>query len=104
MPVLLDELSAELERGRIWECSLRSTDWQLHGLQDREYIYVDPRPVVIEVLIHELIHRRYPSLSERRVLAESKRLVAHMDESTKAAWWRKYNRVKRKGRPVDVDA
>jgi hypothetical protein len=103
-PVDLDELAAEMARGKVWECSLRSTNWQMHGLQDREHIYIDPRPAVLETLLHELIHRRYPKLSERRVVQESKRLATQMDETTKRRWWRAYNRIKRKGVPVEVQS
>lgn len=100
----LDDLAAELERGRIWELSLRDKGWHLDGLQSGESIYIDPRPAVLETLLHELLHRRYRRLSERTVTREARRLLARMDEATKRRWWRAYQRIKRKGRPVDVSA
>lgn len=98
----LDELRAELDRGRIFECSLRDRRFVIDGLQDGENIYIDPRPAILETLIHELLHRRYPRLGERRVLAESRRLLLRMTEQQKAQWWRAYLRVRKKGRPVEL--
>lgn len=99
---MLDDLDDELRRGRIWECALRDAKWHLDGLQDGDNIYIDPRPAVLETVLHELLHRRKPKWGERRVEHEAKRLVGIMDERTKARWWRAYSRIKRKGRPVEV--
>lgn len=99
----LDDLHDELLRGRIYECSLRSDRWQHDGLLDGESIYVDPRPAILETLIHELLHRRKPRWGERRVGREARLLVVRMDEATKAKWWRLYRRVKRRGPAVDIE-
>ena len=98
----LDDLWDELGRGKVWECSLRDKRFQLDGLQCGEDIYIDPRPAVLETLVHELMHRRHPRLSERTVTHRARNLVVRMDEATKRKWWRAYSRVKRKGRPVDL--
>ena len=100
---MLDELMAELSRGRIYECSLRSEYEQVHGLQEGDTIYIDPRPAILDTLLHELLHRRYPRWGERRVRAQARRLVLMMDEPTKRTWWRAYRRVVRRSRPVEVD-
>lgn len=92
----------EIDRGRIFECSLRDPKWRLDGLQDGENIYIDPRPAIIETLCHELLHRMRPRWSERRVTQESRRLLSRMSEQDLAAWWRRYQRIKRKGRPVEL--
>lgn len=99
----LDDLYDELQRGRVYECSLRATTWQPDGLQDGENIYIDPRPAILETLLHELLHRRKPRMGERRVTVTARNLVVRMDEATKARWWRAYQRIKRRGVPVDVD-
>lgn len=99
----LDDVWDELQRGRIYEVSLRSEKWQLDGLQVGEHVYIDPRPAILESVIHELLHRRKPRWRERRVALEARRLVASMDEATKQRWWRAYRRIKRVGRPVDVE-
>ena len=100
---LLDDLWDEMARGRIVECSLCDARFQLDGLQDGEHIYIDPRPAILETLCHELLHRRKPRLGERAVTVTARRLVLSMDEAQKAKWWRGYGRIKRKGRPVEVD-
>ena len=100
----LEDLWDELQRGKVIECSLRDPSWRLDGLQDGETIYIDPRPAIIETLCHELIHRRKPRWSERRVTSEARRLLSRMDEADLATWWRRYQRVKRKGRPVEVES
>lgn len=105
----LDDLFEELQRGRIYECSLRDPKWVYEGVtdapsNDRATIWIDVRPCIIEVLIHELMHRRFPAMTERQVLRESRRLVMKLrSEKDKARWWRAYRRIARKRRPVQVD-
>lgn len=99
----LDDLMDELQRGRVYECSLRDPNWRLDGLQHGEAIYIDPRPAILETLCHELLHRRKPRWSERRVTREARVLLSKMSEQDLAHWWRRYNVIKRKGRPVDVE-
>ncbi len=100
---LLDDLEDEMGRGRVYECSLRSGQWQMDGLKDGEKIYIDPRPAILETLVHELLHRRKPRWGERKVTVTARNLVVRMDEGTKAKWWARYNRIKRKSRPVNID-
>lgn len=101
----LDELWYELNRGRIYEAALRDPTWHLDGLQDGDTIYVDPRPAILESLIHELLHRRYPRWGERTVSREARRLIGVMDEGVKTRWWTAYQKTKIvKSRPVDVSA
>ena len=99
----LDDLWDELHRGRIYECSLRSEQWQHDGLLDGERILIDPRPAILETLIHELLHRRKPRLSEKTVTATAKRFVLGMDEPEKRKWWKAYRRIKKNGGAVDVE-
>lgn len=103
MAVDLDDLWDELHRGQVYECSLRSKAWQSDGALDGQSIYVDPRPAILETVIHELLHRRKPRLGERTVTRMARLLVVRMDEQTKARWWRAYQRVKRKGPAVDLE-
>lgn len=103
MSVDLDDLHDELQRGHVWECSLRDPHWHLDGLREGDNIYIDPRPAILEAVLHELLHRRKPRWGERRVTKEAKALVGRMSEADKARWWRAYQRIKRKGRPVAVE-
>lgn len=100
---MLDDLWDELKRGRVYECSLRDAKWQLDGFQSGENIYIDPRPAILETLVHELLHRRKPTWGERRVDREAKRILCKMTEQDLALWWRRYQRFKRKSRPVVID-
>ena len=99
----LDDLMDELQRGQVYECSLRDPRFRLDGLQHGQAIYIDPRPAIIETLVHELLHRRKPRWSERRVTREARTLLSKMGDSELARWWNRYNSIKRKGRPVDVE-
>lgn|SRR3990167_1730909 len=103
--VSLDDLYDELLRGKIYECSLRDPEEKfiLDGMLAGDLIYIDPRPAILETLLHELIHRLKPRLSERTVTRLAKQLVAGMDETAKVTWWKRYNRMKRKGKPVELD-
>ena len=58
------ELREELSRGRIVETSLREDGFILDGLCDHgnQTVYIDPAPAVVETLIHELMHRRWPDI------------------------------------------
>jgi hypothetical protein len=99
------ELEAEFKRGNIAEADLRDPAFHLDGFCDHgtKRVYVNPRPAVIETLIHELTHRRWPAWSERRVLRESRRVLAKMSDAEVADWYRKYQRaVKRHRRPKRI--
>jgi hypothetical protein len=107
MAVDLDDLWDELHRGKVYECSLRGFKVsgfrfvQVDGLSAGESIYIDPRPAILETLCHELLHRRKPRWSERAVSIAARNFVVQMDDATKAKWWRAYQKVKRKGVPVE---
>ncbi len=100
---MMDLLWEEMELGRIWEVSLRSEELQVFGLSEGQNIYIDARLAIIEVLIHELLHRRFPDWSERKVRKTTKALTVRLSEQEKRRWWRGYKRVSKKGRPKHVD-
>jgi hypothetical protein len=97
-------LRDEMKRGHVHEADLRDPKFHLDGLCDGNKVYVNPAPGVVEALLHELCHRRFPRWSEKRVLAESRRLLCHLSERELRGWYREYQQVavKRK-RPVKVD-
>ena len=103
MALTLDEMYEELQRGNVYECSLRDPKFRLDGLQDGERVYIDPRPAIIETLIHELIHRRKRTWGERRVTQEARRLLSTMADADLALFWSRYNRTKKRSRPVEID-
>ena len=99
----LDELWDELQRGRIWECSLRSDTFQMLGLQMGPNVYIDPRTCILEVVLHELLHRLKPRWGERKVEREANLLMRDMSEADKRKWWVAYKKIRRIGKPVDVE-
>lgn len=95
----LAELSEELAKGRVVEARLRDQTLSAHldGLCDfgSGTIYIDPRTAIVSTLIHELIHRRWPSWGEARVWKEEQRLIANMTPDEIQRWYRKYQKAKR---------
>ena len=100
---LFESLWDELHRGHIYECSLRSEFVQFDGLQVGEQIFIDPRPAILETVFHELLHRMKPRWRERRVEREARNLVSRMEDIDKRKWWLAYRKIRRVGKPVDVE-
>lgn len=103
---LLAEIEETLQTITVYESQLVSDAQHLHGLCDygTHAVHIDPRPSVVEYLLHEALHARYPSWSERRVDREAVRLLSSMSTRTLNAWYRRYQRIKRtRARPVQVD-
>lgn len=90
--VLRAELREEMSRGRIVETSLREDGFILDGLCDHgnQTVYIDPAPAVVETLIHELMHRRWPSWTEAQVLRDSQRVLGSMTPEDVRSWYRDY--------------
>ena len=99
--VSLEGLQDELARGKIYECSLRDKDLIVDGVQAGEDIFIDPRPSIIDTLLHELIHRRHPRLGERAVRRATGKLMGAMTEADRIRWWKAYRKVVKKRRPMD---
>jgi len=107
MAVLRAELREELSKGRIVETHLREDGYVLDGLCDHgnQTVYIDPAPSVVETLIHELCHRRWPSWSERKVRVESQRLLGDMTPAEVRRWYRRYLKARTvRAKALDVDS
>lgn len=105
--VLMVELRAEFARGRIYQAIIESDGELVEGLFEPASgaVYVDPVPNLVDTLIHELLHRRYPRWGEARVSRTAHALVSAMSDQERRAWYRAYQRVARKCRvPVRVEA
>lgn len=105
---MLAELDEALSVTKIREVRLRGTgDWEiLHGLADfgRHTIYIDPVPAIVSTLVHEAVHMRWPSWSERRVTQEADRVFAAMTPDDIDRWWRWYRKTRRVlRRPVNAE-
>jgi hypothetical protein len=101
---LIAQVEAEFKRGGIREQHLVADGWHLDGLCDGQNIYVDPAPAIVESLLHEVLHRRFPTWSESHVTRTAFRLLQKMDGPTVRRWYRRYQRMAIKGkRPHKVD-
>jgi hypothetical protein len=93
---MLEELEQELGRVRIVEAPIAKDGYcHIEGLQQASTIWINPRVAIVEVVIHELLHCRYPSWSERRVNREGRRLLTALDDAGITKWHRRYQRAKR---------
>lgn len=100
---ILKELRHECAIGRITEASLIAPEEHLDGLTDGTRVYVDPRPAIVETLLHELLHRRFRAWSERRVDRQAKALLSGLSTRQLNDWYRRYKSVaKRAGRAKRV--
>ena len=92
---LVAELRHEFDRGAIVEANLRSAKpgEVLHGVHIKEVVVVDPVPHVVETLLHELLHRRFPKWGEKRVEKTANHLMLAMPPATRRAWYRRYRKA-----------
>lgn len=96
----------ELRKGRIVEAPLEAGDGEcLDGMVDSTgTIYIDPGPQLLDVVIHEALHRAFPRWGEARVCKTAHQLVMSMDDAERRAWVRRYRRVaRRSSRPVQCE-
>jgi len=101
----LADLEAELSNGRIYEATLVTDDGaHLLGICDYEKgtITIDPKVAIVSTLLHELIHRKYPSWTERSVRRAENRMMALLSPHDIQTWYRRYKRAVKKRRPQDA--
>lgn len=102
---LLEEITAEFGNGKIYEATLITDDGaHLMGLCNHENgaITIDPKVAIVSTLLHELIHRKHPHWSERRVLRAEIRALKQLSQKDIQIWYQRYRRAVRKRRPVDA--
>lgn len=102
---LIDELTHEFDRGFIYEATLVTDDGaHLEGMcnHENQHITINPKVSIVATLLHELIHRRYPSWSERRVRQAERRAMRQLSQHDVLTWHQRYRRAVRKRRPVDA--
>lgn len=102
---LMVELRAEFANGKVYQAEIHSDGELVEGLfqPSTGAVYVDPAPNVVDTLLHELLHRRYPRWGERRVSDTARRLVTAMSDDERRWWYRAYRRVAKRRRPVKVE-
>ena len=96
---MLEELEEQLGQTRVYEARLRKNgSLHLDGLCEggpTGAVWINPRPAIVETLLHELIHRRWPTWGETRVDLEARRLLTALDDTGIDKWYRAYQRAKR---------
>ena len=109
-PVLLLRVMAALGAGRIYEAPIRdlagcvTEGFCETARTSTKSITIDPA-CVIEVLLHELLHRLEPSWSERYVANRTTWLLHSLTQAQVHAIYREYDRRRRKRkRVVTVEA
>lgn len=98
----LGEVAEELSKGRIYEATLIDPTHHLEGLcdHDAQAVVINPKVSVVDSLIHELLHRRYPTWTEARVRRETRRAMGQLSSHDVEVWYRRYRRAVKKRRPV----
>lgn len=103
---LMDELRDEFRKGRIFHADIVSDTEVIEGLYEPSSgaVYVDPVPNVVDTLLHELLHRRFPRWGERRVSDTAHRLNTAMSDAERRQWYQRWKRAaKRTRKPVRVE-
>jgi len=100
--VLMAEVRAEFAKGRIIEAPLISNrkNEVLHGFCSRkqDLVFIDPSGHVVETLMHELLHRRFPEWTERKVRRTAADLRDAMSDAERMALYRDYKKAATKWR------
>jgi hypothetical protein len=102
---LIAELTDEFNKGRIYEATLITDDGaHLEGMcdPDAKSVTIDPKVSIVSVLLHELIHRRFPQWGEARVRKTEKAAMSLLSQHDIQTWYRRYRRAVRKRRPMDA--
>lgn len=103
---LMAELRDEFGKGKVFLAEIHSDGDMVEGLYEPSSgaVYVDPVPNVVDTLLHELLHRRYPRWGERRVSDTAHRLVTAMSDAERRLWYQAWKRAAKKTkRPVRVE-
>lgn len=101
---LLIEVLASIGEGRISEDLIRDAKggFVVMGLEQGGHVTINPAASVVEILIHELVHRLRPAWSERTVKGRAVRLRRLLSDAEIDRLYEVYQRVavkvKRRGR------
>jgi hypothetical protein len=102
----IEDIKAELARGGVQERPIIGGLDHVAGFCDHDSQYIvlhSKHPEVIDTLLHELTHRRWPRWGEKRVRAETRHLMRQLTDADIAALYRAYQRCAQKvRRPVEI--
>jgi hypothetical protein len=101
-PLLL-RVMTEIGKGRITEGYLTDRDCFTEGYIDGGHIHINPTHLTVDALLHEAIHRAYPSWPETYVRNRVTFLRKRLTDAETQEVYRLYNEVKRtRKRALDV--
>jgi hypothetical protein len=101
------EVWAELKRGEdIYEADIRAKEGPVYGVCLGDVtVVINPAPSIVDSVIHEILHRIHPRMTEKNVCALATKIVRNMSGAEQARWMKKYKAVVRRRRiPVRLDA
>ena len=109
LAALKAEIWAELKRGEdIVETELHTHEepGKYYGLcVNDQTVYVNPQPSIVESVLHELLHRAHPKMSEETVTLTAVKILTRMTNAEVRKWAKQYKAVARKRRtPLKVDS
>ena len=102
----LADLWAAIGGPRVYEGFLKDDKGKhLHGLCDyeRDAIFVNVKYSVVDSVVHELLHRKFPRRSERRIQQDTDAILASMTPADIAWWYRRFQVIKRPSRLVELE-
>lgn len=100
---LRKSVSDELRKGLIFEAPIfGANNEHIEGLcnWETQNITVNPSVSVVDTLVHELLHRRFPKWSEDRVRMHTWRVMRSLTQQDVQKWYRRYKRHAKKKRVV----
>lgn len=101
----LDEIRAELRKGRIYEAAISEAGLHISGVchSDGKIVVNKYSPELADTIAHELIHRMHPRWGEKRVHRETARLIRGMTETEVAALIKAYRRIVKPAPALHMD-
>lgn len=101
---LLGRVWAEIGAGKLTEAFIKDGPSFTDGFYDGHgHIIVNPAHQTVDTLIHECLHRAYPSWSEAYVRRTTTYLRRRMsDEEVQAMYAEFHKRAKKRKRPVQI--
>jgi hypothetical protein len=92
-PLLLLRVLAELGAGQIREAFIPSErHYFVDGETEGRDITINPVPEVVDTIIHELLHRLYPTWSERYIKNRTSYLMRRMTDEEVQLLYDEYQR------------
>lgn len=96
----LDDVYAQLSLTKVWEGCLEECKpcrKPIRGYSSGSgHITINPIPDILDTLIHELLHERYPGWSERTVKRETTKLIRKLSTDDMSALHQEYEKCRSK--------